>query len=398
MTAANPPENLNNQLISAIWKEGMVRASGVQDAFRKMPRHLFLPDVPLEEVYKDQAIPLKYDRAGRLISSCSQPTMIATMLDQLRLKPGDNVLEIGTASGYNAALMSCIVGQAGHVTSIEIDKDLATQAERNLSRAKVVDVRVVHADAASGYLPRAAYDHIVATAGVWDIPQTWVRQLKDGGNLLVPIWVDGIQLSAKFRKQVDGTLLSEDNRSCAFVYMRGEEAAPNLMRQIGSTSLYVVSDDVPLIDTVRLHTLLSDDHDLINIEPRLKPRPYWSGLQLYLMMNTPITAQFFLYTVADDRAAYGLKGQGIAVLLPSSAVFAPYDEMGVIHGFGGSEAAVLLQELVNQWIAEGRPSLEQLRLRLIPKTNTAPIADIGRIYDRRYHLLQLWQESPVQPS
>jgi protein-L-isoaspartate(D-aspartate) O-methyltransferase len=388
------PAQLNNTLISAIWKEGLVRAPGVQEAFRHVHRHLFLPGVPLERVYTDQAIPLKYDRNGFLISSCSQPTMIAIMLDQLRLKPGDNVLEIGTASGYNAALMQHIVGPQGHVTTVEIDRDLAEQAEKNLNRAKASDVRVVNADGAFGYLPRAAYDHIIATVGVWDLPPAWVRQLKDKGNLLVPFWVDGMQVSACFRKQDDGTLLSQDNRGCAFVYMRGDEAVPDMRRQVGSTSLYIVSDSAPNVDTVQLHTLLSNDYELVNIEPRLKAAEYWSSVQPYVMMNTPPPARFVLYSVMEGNKAYGLEGQGLGLILPGSAVFAPYREVGVVHAYGGSDALVLFQNILYRWKADNYPSMRHLRLRLIPRGAAPEAVETGKLVERRHHVLHIWQEQP----
>jgi protein-L-isoaspartate(D-aspartate) O-methyltransferase len=391
--SAKTPDQLNQQLISAIWKEGMVRAQGVQNAFQATPRHLFLPDVPLEKVYTDVAIPLKYDHSGILVSSCSQPTMIAIMLDQMRLKVGDNVLEIGTASGYNAAIMKHVVGDNGTVTTIEIDKELALQAEKNLNRAKVNDVRVVNADGAFGYLPRAAYDHIIATVGVWDIPPVWIRQLKDNGALTVPLWLDGIQVSAKFTRQADGTLLSSDNRACAFVYMRGEESTPEFRRQVGSSSLYIVSDATPHIDTVRLHTLLGDNHEIANIEPRLKPRDYWNGLQIYLMMNVPPRADFVLYSVSEEMKAYGLEGNGMGLIMPSSAVFAPYQEAGVTYSFGGSEAFVLLQAVFDAWNAKDRPMMRLLRVRLIPKNGEVPTIETGKLYERRHHYVQVWLES-----
>lgn len=392
MPAANEPDGLNRQLIAAIWKEGLVNVPGVQDAFQRVPRHLFLPHVPLEKAYADQAVPLKYDRNGRMVSSCSQPTMMAVMLDQLRLKAGDNVLEIGTASGYNAAIMQRIVGLQGYVTSIELDRDLADQAIKNLARARVPDVRVVHADGAFGYLPRAAYDHIIATVGVWDVPPVWIRQLKENGSLVVPLWVDGMQVSACFRRQPDGSLLSSDNRSCAFVTMRGEEASPNFTCAVGSSGLMLTSDTAPALDTARLHTLLSNDHDLVNIEPRLNARDYSSGLQMYLALNAPSAAHFFVYSVGDTMNAYGLSGRGVGLVMPGSAVFASYEEVGAVHVYGGSEAFENLQALISQWAAAGRPSIKTLRLHLMPHDDHISVPTRGKRFRRRHHDLHLWYE------
>jgi len=103
---------LHAALVDALLRRGAITDPRVEAAFRAIPRHLFLPDVPLAEVYRDQAIPTKI-RDGEAISSSSQPEIMATMLDQLRLAPGLRVLEIGAGTGYNAALMAHIVGEKG---------------------------------------------------------------------------------------------------------------------------------------------------------------------------------------------------------------------------------------------------------------------------------------------
>lgn len=365
----------------------------LRDAFLEVPRHVFLPNLPVEKAYEDTSVPLKTNASGMVTASVSQPTMMAIMLDQLQLKAGDNVLEIGTASGYNAAIMQYLVGDSGHVTTIEIDKELAEQAERNLIRANMGQVKVVHADGAVGYAPRAAYDHIIATVGVWDIPPLWTKQLKDSGRIVAPIWIDGVQMSACFTKQPDGTLLSKDNRGCAFVYMQGADAMPDMRRQVASSALTIISDAVEAIDTVRLHTLLSDDSGICNLDSRLSPRQYWDGFQLYLMLNIPPNTHFVLYAVREDRNAYGLEKRGVALIMPTAAAFVPYHEMGVCHCFGGSDAYLHMQEALDAWDASGRPNAHLLRLRLIPKTQPKPDITHGKLYERRHHYLHAWLET-----
>lgn len=384
---------LRSQMIRAIWKEGTVPTPKLRDAFLEVPRHVFLPNLPVEKAYEDTSVPLKTNASGMVTASVSQPTMMAIMLDQLQLKAGDNVLEIGTASGYNAAIMQYLVGDSGHVTTIEIDKELAEQAERNLIRANMGQVKVVHADGAVGYAPRAAYDHILATVGVWDIPPLWTKQLKDSGRIVAPIWIDGVQMSACFTKQPDGTLLSKDNRGCAFVYMQGADAMPDMRRQVASSALTIISDAVEAIDTVRLHTLLSDDSGICNLDSRLSPRQYWDGFQLYLMLNIPPNTHFVLYAVREDRNAYGLEKRGVALIMPTAAAFVPYHEMGVCHCFGGSDAYLHMQEALDAWDASGRPNAHLLRLRLIPKTQPKPDITHGKLYERRHHYLHAWLET-----
>ncbi len=104
-----------------------ITSARVEAAFGAVPRHLFLSGVPLEEVYRDQAITTKYLN-GTPISSSSQPAIMAIMLEQLQLERGQRVLEIGAGTGYNAALMAHIVGTEGKVVTIDIDDDTVARA------------------------------------------------------------------------------------------------------------------------------------------------------------------------------------------------------------------------------------------------------------------------------
>src|SRR6516164_1402300 len=133
----------------------------VADALWTVPRHLFLPDLPPEVAYRDDAIVTKRDADGLAISSSSQPGIMAIMLDQLDLAPGHRVLEIGAGTGYNAALISHVVGPSGQVTSVDIDPELVGQAREHLVGAGFGDVAVVCADGAGGYPERAPYDRVI---------------------------------------------------------------------------------------------------------------------------------------------------------------------------------------------------------------------------------------------
>lgn len=385
-------QTAREQLVSAMRAQGAFADARIEAAFAAVPRHVFLPGTTIEQAYEDKAIPTKRDANGLVISSASQPTMIAIMLRQLGLQPGDNVLEIGTATGYNAALMSRLVGPTGRVTSIELDIDLARQAESNLQRAGYGPVTVVQQDGALGYAPRASYDHIISTVGVWDIPHNWRRQLRPTGSLVAPIWLDGVQVSARFVPQADGTLLSADNRPCAFVYIRGGAAGPNFRKQIGSTSLYLITEDVDDIDPIRLHTLLSDDHTLQALETRLSVQDYWYGFQLYAMLNHPHNVVFAMFAVIEGQKAYGLEGNGLALLSPASAAFAPYQDRGNVHAFAGADAFLILQDLLDGWVKIGHPHVNELRLRLIPRDRGRPEMSSGRVFERQDHFLHVWMD------
>ncbi len=387
------PAQLHQTLLQTMRDKGVFQDRRVEAAFAAVPRHLFLQGHPLDVIYDDRAIAIKQNEAGLVVSSSSQPTMMALMFQQLRLSEGANVLEIGTATGYNAAVLQQVVGESGRVTTIEIDPELAQQARDNLQSAGYSHVTVVASDAVAGYPPNAPYDAIIATAGVWDVPSAWCDQLKVGGRLVVPIWLDGVQVSAAFVKQDDGTFYSASNSPCAFVYLRGEAAGPRMQKRVGSTSLYLLADDVDRLDTAALHMLLSDDHELCHLGAPLDAPDFWYGFQLYLMLREPSPYVFAVYTVLGEQKVYGLEGRGIAFFSPGSASFAPYEGQGYAHCFGGSDSIVTLQQILADWDALERPGMEKLRLRLMPHGVNTFALPSGKCYTRREHDLYVWLEN-----
>ncbi len=163
--------------------EFQIRARGVRDervlaAMRKVPRHLFVPENWERAAYDDRPLPIGERQ------TISQPYIVAVMTEQLELKPQDRVLEIGTGSGYQAAILAEI---AGKVISIERLPELAARAREDLARAGVTGVTVIVGDGTEGYPPEAPYDAIVVTAASPDIPDPLVQQLAEGGRLIAPV-------------------------------------------------------------------------------------------------------------------------------------------------------------------------------------------------------------------
>jgi len=124
---------------------GCITSPHVAEAFRTVPRHLFTPGVALEKVYSDSSIPTK--RAdGKLVSSSSQPAVMAIMLEQLQLQPGHRILEIGAGTGFNAGLMAHLVGKSGQLMTVDIDEDIVEGARDHLSSAGLDNVKVICGD------------------------------------------------------------------------------------------------------------------------------------------------------------------------------------------------------------------------------------------------------------
>jgi protein-L-isoaspartate(D-aspartate) O-methyltransferase len=359
-------------------------------AFRAVPRAAFLPDLPPDQVYKDEAVPIKVDEDGTVLSSSSQPSMMAIMLRQLRLAPGQNVLEVGTGTGYNAALMQHIVGSGGKVTSVEIDGQVVEQARANLQRATIADVLVVHADGAHGYAPRASYDRMIVTAGIWDVPEALGRQLKPNGILVAPIWLEGFEVSAALQPQRDGSFYSTDNRVCGFVRLRGQAAGPELGLRVGTSGLYLY---VPTkIDSTALQMLLSYDAEDNYLGASLDIWAYMQGFLPYFIFHVPENFMLARYYVTKDSSAYGITDHGFALITPGSACFVSMRAGGSARSFGSADALLAVQDALDGWERAGKPQQDRLRLRLVSRDSPSFAVQQGKVYTRRDHYLIAWMD------
>ena len=177
---------LRTQLTEELKADGLIRTGPVERAFLTVPRERFTPEVTLEEAYKKGVVVTKRDEHGTTISSVSAPQIQATMLEQAQLDKGMRALEIGSG-GYNAALMSELVGQDGEVTTLDIDPEVTDRARACLKDAGYNDVTVVLADGEDGCPEHAPYQRIIVTVGAWDIPPAWIDQLTPDGIMVIPV-------------------------------------------------------------------------------------------------------------------------------------------------------------------------------------------------------------------
>jgi protein-L-isoaspartate(D-aspartate) O-methyltransferase len=210
---------LRERLIAHLERSGVLASPGVARALLAVPRHHFLPGIPIEHAYDDRALVIK-EQAGQVLSSISQPSMIVQMLQLLDVRPEDRVLEIGTGSGYNAALLATLAGYHGHVASAEIEPDLLETARERLDALGLRNVRVLHAaDVASLEGP---FSRIIVTARADDIEPDWWRLLADGGRIVVPLAL-GIGGERAFGFVRDGDVLRTiASHPCAFIGLRGD--------------------------------------------------------------------------------------------------------------------------------------------------------------------------------
>ena len=200
MTGERRASALAAAMVDALRERAGLSRPDVAEAFRSVPRHLFVPGASLTQAYTfDAVIPTHFDAHGMSISSSSAPNIMATMLEQLDVAPGMHVLEIGAGTGYNAGLLGHLVGSDGAVVSIDLDAPIVAEAQEHLRAAGIGNVRVQTGDGWLGAPDDAQFDRIIATVGVWEISPHWVEQLRPGGVLVLPLWLrPGAQVSVAF--------------------------------------------------------------------------------------------------------------------------------------------------------------------------------------------------------
>ena len=197
--------------------EYQIEARGVHDrrvlaAMREVPRHLFIPPPYDRNAYDDSPLPIGN---GQTIS---QPYIVAVMTELLSPKPSDNALEIGTGTGYQAAILSRTVKR---VTTIERIPAVAELARRNLSTLHYDNIEIIVGDGTLGYPEHAPYDEIIITAATPDIPQPLIDQLAEGGRMVVPAGARDVQELITLKKE-GGAVIKKSHGGVRFVPLIGE--------------------------------------------------------------------------------------------------------------------------------------------------------------------------------
>lgn len=189
-----------------------IKDERVLAAMRKVPRHLFVPEFIRHSAYDDMALPIGDDQ------TISQPYMVAIMTEFLELKGDEKVLEVGTGSGYQAAILADL---SKEVYSIERIPSLADEARRRLTELGYGNVYVIVGDGTKGLAEKAPFDRIIITAAAPKIPEPLINQLKDGGIIVAPVGERFSQILIKGKKE-KGILIEEYHTPCVFVPLVGE--------------------------------------------------------------------------------------------------------------------------------------------------------------------------------
>ncbi len=428
------PDAARARLVDILGASGRPLSRPIQAAFAEVPRHVFVPEVGPSAAYRDEAFVIKCGPDGMPISSSSQPAMMAIMLQQLGLEPSHRVLEIGTGSGYNAAVMSAVVGKRGRVVSVDIDPEMVARARSSLAGAGYDAVTVRCADGGYGDPAGAPFDRIIVTAGAWDIAPAWFQQLAPGGRLVLPLSVRGIQLSVAL-EQDGGSWLSKSACRCGFVRMLGAFAGPEQVVRIGTENpLYVQPADGGPVDADAFAAALAGPAVDVPAGLDLTDPMTLADLDLWLTLTQPGLGRVTLLAAPgewlplpggpevaseDDPAeplrlaamlpSGGLVTEatdpdrlGVALLLPGELAHDRLEAApGVVvrgHGPGGPGLAARVAGLAAVWDELGRPGTADLRLRVWPSGSQPPHTESDAVFDRPSVLVEAGWPPPDLPG
>lgn len=170
----------NTEMVKRLKETGFLLSPVVEKAMLSIDRKYFVPERYSEDAYYDIALPIKNR------STISAPGIVAFMLSHLDLKKGQNILEVGTGSGYNAAIIAKIISPS-KLTTTEIDGEVLERAKNNLAHFNLKNIELIHCDGSVGYEPNAPYDRIIVTGAMPRIPESLISQLKQDGLLISPV-------------------------------------------------------------------------------------------------------------------------------------------------------------------------------------------------------------------
>jgi protein-L-isoaspartate(D-aspartate) O-methyltransferase len=207
-------ENKKLELIKKLKMEGRIKTKEVERAFIEIPRENFIPETLKNLAYIDTPLEIG---DGQTISA---PHMVAIMCELLDIKKGQIILEVGAGSGYHAAIVSRLVGNKGHVYTVERFDSLAVTAKKNLENIGIKNVTVEIGDGSKGLLKNSPYKRIYVTCAAPKIPNPLIEQLSDPGKMLIPVGRVICRLELIEKKK--GNIQSNDFGGCTFVPLIGK--------------------------------------------------------------------------------------------------------------------------------------------------------------------------------
>ncbi|OON80995.1 methyltransferase, FxLD system [Streptomyces tsukubensis] len=403
-TTVGPDEatRLRNQVVDELCADGNISSPEIETVMRKVPRHAFIPNTPLDKAYDTYAAVItKTDEHGVQLSSVSAPQIQAMMLEQAKVEPGTRVLEIGSG-GLNAAYLAELVGEGGEIVTVDIDPVVTDRARRLLNQQGYGRVHVVTADAAEPIPGLGEVDVVMVTAGAWDISPAWTAQLKQGGRLVVPLRMRGLTRSVAFtqvRGEHGSYLESESARICGFVPMQGSNAhREELLLVNGTPEIGLRFDDGLPADPHRLDNAVTFPRHEMWTNVTVRIQELIDTLQMAMATSLP----GFCTMAVDENSDTGLvdpvnkrfalaavEGDTFAYLVTRRTEDNKHLEYGV-HALGphAEQFADKIADVLRDWEAKRRGGPSPV-IRVYPASTPDDQIPADRVIDKVHSRISL---------
>ncbi|MEV6986494.1 methyltransferase, FxLD system [Sphaerisporangium sp. NPDC051017] len=360
-TITADPAALREAMVTTLTGSGHLRTPAIIDSFREVERHHFVPHTDVQAAYRDDAVAIKHDQDGEMISCISAPSIVSTQLEQLDARPGHKILEAGAATGYNAALLGRLVTPGGHVWTLDVDPDLVDNAAAHLAAAGAENVSALLADGASGLPEHAPFDRIQFTVGAGDVPTAVLEQLAPDGRLVIPMRIRGsISRSFAFEHNGDDTWRTVSCEMATFVPLRKGicDDLYTLVSHNGEGNVRLETFSEQNVDRDAMRTILDTPAHKVYTGVKFRKGSPWQWVYLWLACVLPnglsrmpgqrpgFTPHFAWGSMAaldDDSLTYLTVREG-------EDNGGRFWEIGVIgHGPGRAELAEQVASAISEW-------------------------------------------------
>ena len=358
------PFELRNALVDQLVNAGSIKTQPVESAFRKVPRHVFLPKTTLEEAYSNGSIITKSVGAVPVTSS-TQPSLMASMLEILEPLEGSQVLEIGTGTGYNAAIIAEIVKSQKGVYSVDIDPDNISQALANLKEAGYPEVTAECYNGWEGFPPGAPYDRILATCSLKDIPSAWLGQLNEGGIIVAPLWVNGVQVTPALVKKNDH-LESQAMTMGGFMNLRNQ-TYQRIKEDVAmqKSHILICSEHPANFNEQDVNALLKGNaREVSPLSGNLTPER-WHDFFVLVSFHERKSVELFL---EENAQGFGFSDSAAGIVDCTSGSACLISRDGRMFSFGNNEAKEKITALFEKWNRLGKPTVEQWQMSIYPRS------------------------------
>ncbi|WP_199034721.1 methyltransferase, FxLD system [Glycomyces salinus] len=388
-------EQLRAAMVEAVASEadqiGRPLSPAVRAALERVPRHEFCPGASLEAAYANDIVRYEQNERGVSTSTVSAPNIIATMLDQAGIGPGMRVLEIGSG-GYNAALISELVGPGGAVVSVDIDQSVIDRASASLTAAGFDSVRLVCADGSKGAAEAAPFDRIIVTVTCADIPPAWRDQLKPGGAIVAPLRLRSMTRTVRFERDGD-RLVSTGYDFGGFVPGQGGMAFDERAVFLDEDGTGLRVDSHQPIEPESMRAAIETDPVTVWTGAEVTPTTIWNDLELWIAAWSQNTAHLKAATQArrsgrlktiiglGSITLYNDRNLAFLTLRDEPRADSDHYEIGAQgHGPDAEALAERLAALVRDWDACARG--KEARITVWPTGASSALLPAGLVEER----------------